>query len=233
MKSMKSDLPDLMPVLSRGKHRTARSGGCFMEFASYLAGESWSDHPNCTHPLLASLARMVNDCSSDYARSRLVPLIPDVIGLTSDDPRKGIMVALRSAACALPVVAAERQRALAVGILACERALSELDGAVQPFARELMESAFRGAPDTERWAREFVSSIGSWARTGFTNRTADAIVLLAVQGIARACVSDADERLHDLLVAAIHDFSADEFTAEATSTTPATTATRTPVPSNV
>jgi hypothetical protein len=96
-----------------------------------------------------------------------------------------------------------------------------------------MDSAFRGAPDTERWAREFVSSIGSWARTGFTNRTADAIVLLAVQGIARACVSDADERLHDLLVAAIHDFSADEFTAEATATAPATTATRTPVPSTV
>ena len=92
-----------------------------------------------------------------------------------------------------------------------------------------MDSAFRGAPDTERWAREFVSSIGSWARTGFTNRTADAIVLLAVQGIARACVSDADERLHDLLVAAIQDFSADEVTR-----TPDTapTPTRIPAPAN-
>ena len=207
MKHMKSDSPDLMPVLSRGKHRTARSGGCFMEFASYLAGETWSDHPvariRCSH----RLARMVNDCSSDTARSRLVPLIPDVIGLTSNDPRRGILVALRSAACALPIVAAERQRALAVGILACERALTELDGEVQPLARELMDSAFRQAPDTERWAREFISSIGSWTRTGFTNRTADAIVLLAVQGIARACVPDADERLHDLLVSAIHDFA--------------------------
>ncbi|MEO6505106.1 MAG: hypothetical protein ABIW36_01210 [Terrimesophilobacter sp.] len=231
MKNMKSDLPDLMPVLSRGKHRTARSGGCFMEFASYLAGESWSDHPHCTHPLLASLARMVNDCSSDYARSRLVPLIPDVIGLTSDDPRKGIMVALRSAASALPVVAAERQRALAVGILACERALFELDGEVQPFARELMADAFCGAPDTERWAHEFVSSIGSWARTGFTGRTADAIVLLAVQGIARACVSDADERLHDLLVAAILDFAADEFEVAPNEPTRSTMA-RPPVPAN-
>jgi hypothetical protein len=208
MKHMNSDLPDLMPVLSRGKHRTARSGGCFMEFASYLAGEAWSDHPNCTHPLLSSLARMVNDCSSDTARSKLVPLIPDVIGLTSNDPRVGIMVALRSAACALPVVAAERQRALAVGILACERALGELDGEPKPLARDLMDSAFRQAPDTERWAREFIASIGSWTRTGFTNRTADAIVLLAVQGIARACVPDADERLHELLVCAIHDFEA-------------------------
>jgi len=208
MKHMKSDPPDLMPVLSRGKHRTARSGGCFMEFASYLAGESWSDHPNCTHPLLASLARMVNDCTSDGARSQLVPLIPDVIGLVSDDPHVGILVALRSATFALPVAAAERQRALAVGILACERALTEIDGEVRPSARTLIENAFHEAPDTERWAREFISSVGSWARTGFTHRTADAIVLLAVQGIARACVPDADDRLRELLTAAIADFNA-------------------------
>ena len=32
-----------------------------MEMASYLAGERWSDHPKCTHPLVASVARMVND----------------------------------------------------------------------------------------------------------------------------------------------------------------------------
>ena len=42
-----------VPVLSRGKHRNPRKGACFMEFASYLAGEPWSDHPACTHPLLA------------------------------------------------------------------------------------------------------------------------------------------------------------------------------------
>jgi hypothetical protein len=72
--------PELLPVLSRGKHRNPRRGACFMEYASYLAGESWSDHPACTHPALASLARMVNDCISDEARGRLVTLIPTVIG---------------------------------------------------------------------------------------------------------------------------------------------------------
>ena len=30
-----------------------------MEFASFLAGERWSDHPACTHPLLAGVARDV------------------------------------------------------------------------------------------------------------------------------------------------------------------------------
>ena len=71
-----SRTPDLMPVLSRGKHRHPRKGACFMELASYLAGEKWSDHPDCTHPLLAALARDVNDHVSDGARSRLAPLIP-------------------------------------------------------------------------------------------------------------------------------------------------------------
>jgi hypothetical protein len=31
--------PDFVLVLSRGKHRHPRRGACFMEFASYLAGE--------------------------------------------------------------------------------------------------------------------------------------------------------------------------------------------------
>ena len=56
--------PDHMPVLSRGKHRNARKGACFMEFASYLAGERWSDHPACTHPLLAAMARGSTTCST-------------------------------------------------------------------------------------------------------------------------------------------------------------------------
>ena len=38
-----------------------------MELASYLAGERWSAHPPCTHPLLAALARDVNDHTGSLA----------------------------------------------------------------------------------------------------------------------------------------------------------------------
>src|SRR5204862_8259532 len=75
-------VPDLVPVLSRGRHRSPRKGACFMELASFMAGERWSDHPACTHPLLAALARQVNDATRDGARHLLAPLIPDVVGLT-------------------------------------------------------------------------------------------------------------------------------------------------------
>ena len=65
-------IPTLMPHLSAGAHRTPRRGACFMEFASYLAGERWSDHPECTDPVLAALARGVNDGVSDARRDELV-----------------------------------------------------------------------------------------------------------------------------------------------------------------
>src|SRR6266496_3046468 len=121
-------LPQLLPVLSRGKHRNPRRGACFMELASLLAGERWSDHPGCTHPLLAALARHVNDCTSDANRQRLAGLIPSVIGLTSDDPHLDALIALRCATTALPVVAAERQRVMAVAILTGDRVPADLAG---------------------------------------------------------------------------------------------------------
>jgi hypothetical protein len=49
-----TDLPELVPVLSRGKHRNPRRGACFMELASYLAGERWSDQPACFWTATAS-----------------------------------------------------------------------------------------------------------------------------------------------------------------------------------
>src|SRR5215210_6701410 len=102
--------PDLVPVLSRGKHRNPRKGACFMELASFLAGERWSDHPECTHPLLAALARDVNDCVSDDARHEIAPLVPDVIGLNLRDPLIDALLAREVALTALPVASAERQR---------------------------------------------------------------------------------------------------------------------------
>ena len=80
-----------------------------MELASYLAGEKWSDHPRCTHSLLAALARDVNDHVSDGYRVWLAPLIPDVIGLNTGDPRAHAWIARDAALAALPIVSAERQ----------------------------------------------------------------------------------------------------------------------------
>ena len=82
----------------------------------------------CTHPLLTAVARHVNDHTSDAGRQRLADLIPLVIRLTSEDLHSDARIALGSARMALPVVAAERQRVMAVSVLDCERVLAGLDG---------------------------------------------------------------------------------------------------------
>lgn len=57
-----------------------------MEYVSLLAGEEWSDRPDCTHPLLAHEARTTNDLLRDGDRPRLVPLIGRLFGTTEDSP---------------------------------------------------------------------------------------------------------------------------------------------------
>src|SRR6266508_3288694 len=207
MLSNDSQLPALLPTLSRGKHRTPRAGACFMEFASLLAGERWSDHPACTHPLLAAVARDVNDYTSDAGRSRLAELIPSVIGLTGDDLHIDARIALRSATMALPVVAAERQRVMAVSVLASERVLADLDGRPVGDLEEQSRSDLARVPHAAQWANNFTSGVLISAKR-FRRRAAPTIVCDAVEGIAQACVPDPDQMLRDLLVQSIGECAA-------------------------
>jgi hypothetical protein len=197
-----------------------------MEFASYLAGERWSDHPSCTHPLLSQLARGVNDHISDEARADLVPLIPSVVGLNGDDPTIDVGIVLRGAAMALPVAAHDRQRALAAGILATLRLLDDMDNSER--ARiddsDLVDHAGRAltsAPRATSWAKDFIVDIDLTLRT-FRRRSAPNIVRMSVLGIADACISDRDRLLHGLLAAVIHDCTEWLVTGSEASFSPAT-----------
>jgi hypothetical protein len=197
-------VPDALPILSRGKHRSPKKGACFMELASYLAGERWSDHPGCTHPLLATMARLVNDFTSDSARPRLAQLIPSVIGLTSDDLRVDATIALRAARTALPVASAERQRVLAVAILTSERTLAELAGRPLDELSEESQRALDEVPHAARWAGRFTRGMRISPK-GFRRHAGPSAVRCAVQGIARACIPDPDAMMFDLLDRTIDD----------------------------
>ncbi len=193
-------------MLSPGKHRNSRQGACFMEMVSYLAGERWSDHPKCTHPLVASVARMVNDNTTDANRTRLAALIPSVIGLTTSDPRADARIALRCATAALPVASAERQNAIAVSILSAERALTALEGRRLDELSASSTVALDAVPHAAAWARRFVGRFD--ASPNEFRRAAPHVARLAVEGIAEACVPDADDRLYALLVAVIDECAA-------------------------
>ena len=195
---------DVVPLLSRGKHRSPRKGACFMEFASYLAGERWTDHPACTHPLLAELARQVNDHVSDETRQTFLGLVPDVIGLTGSDLRIDLGIALRAARTALPVVPEEWQRVMAVAVLTCERLLAELDGRPSTALSRHSQEVLALAPGAATWARRYRRG-GAISRRAFRRETAPTIVGYAVHGISQSCVPDPDRVLRDLLVGAIED----------------------------
>lgn len=175
-----------------------------MEYASWLAGERWSDHPDCTHPLISAVARLVNDHTSDSARSRLLGLIPSVVGVGGDDPLVDVMVTVRCATAAISVVSEPRQRALAVVLNASLGILSELD---EPSASAIADRARHGldeVPLAASWAEKF-SAGHDVTLDAYRKRSAPAAARVSVVGIAEAAVGNRDERLYDLLVAVIDD----------------------------
>lgn len=213
-------VPAALPVLSRGRHRSPRSGACFMEMASFLAGERWSDHPACTHPLLAQLARDVNDRTSDGARHRLALLVPAVVGLHPQDAATDAHLALLCARRALPVSAQGHQHALAVSLLTGEEVLARLEGRPDGDLSPATRGALEQVPLAATWARRFRAATrsataprrrpgrrpggdGDAATRAYRRHGAPFAVTTSVSGIAAACGIDADAALRDLLADAV------------------------------
>ena len=96
-----TDRPPAPPgALTRGAHLASDDGTCLMEEVSVAAHERWTDAPACTHPLLAHLARLVNDASSDAGRQQLATLVPDLLRAGPGDPDCAAWTSARvTAAC--------------------------------------------------------------------------------------------------------------------------------------
>lgn len=70
--------------LSAGAHESIESGACVMELVSYIAGEPWSDAPQCACPVITAFMVSWNDSLPDADRTRLLkPLIPLIVGTRS------------------------------------------------------------------------------------------------------------------------------------------------------
>lgn len=196
------EIPEGMPRLSPGRHRSPRRGACFMEFASYLAGERWSDHPECTDPALAALARHVNDAVDDDARAGLVADVPRVIGLRDDRGLIGLAAALRAAAHALPVASMDRQHALALAILGLLPAARR--SGIPARTIGAAQAALERAPGATRWAEARMIDWGV-DESRLLRKGLEPIVHLAALGVAEACIHDPDAVLVAMLRAAISD----------------------------
>lgn len=188
-----STLPDGLPVLSRGKHRTPKRGACFMELASVLAGEPWSDHPGCTHPLLAQLARHVNDLTTNDGRRLLTPLIPSVVG-RQGDATTWFTLSVAVASRQLLEMPETAQRVLAAGLVRAVQLAPDEQ------TRQQAERALELVPGARAWVEQLALQ-DRIRETRFADRCAPAMVRSSVEGaVANAAPgADADRRLRDLL----------------------------------
>jgi hypothetical protein len=83
-------------TLDKGSHQSKDEGGCILEWVSYLAGEPWSDTPECVSPVIRQFCITWNDQLPDADRTRLLrPFLLKVQGTNTgpEDDEKRAWVA--------------------------------------------------------------------------------------------------------------------------------------------
>ena len=186
-----STIPNHLPTLSKGAHAPGDGEACVMEYVSLLAGEEWSDHPTCTHPVLASMARTVNDRLSDDERHVLVPLIGRLFGTSgvhlTEHERQVLSVRL---ACWIARQVTEEGTP---GWAAIEAAEGWGDETVSAAEVRAAEDAALGTAAT-------------FATFAATARTATAAAVSAASAAASAATNAADADLPGLLTGLIDEY---------------------------
>ena len=174
--------------LASGSHQP-NGEACVMEAVAFVAGEPWSDHPECACPVISIFLRAWNDALPDNDRDQLLrPLIPRLIntrGSTALENRRSLM-----AADWLIRVHTPAWLRLA-GLTAHADALSALpeitDMAQVPSIRGPIEAARRDA--AAAWAAAW-DTAGDAARAAAWD-TAGAAAAAAAWAAARAAAWDA------------------------------------------
>jgi hypothetical protein len=172
---MTSPVPDHLPQLGRHAHLSPDDGACLMEYVAVLGGNRFTDRPTGTHPLLAAIARGVNDATSDTARPALAYLAPDLVGLYPQDP-----------AAAVAIVDTCLNAALAV---------APRSPALRRYGRRTRRRrAWLARHPRRGWPARLAETV--WLRGLALHAMERAVRTLAAQ-------RDADTRLHHLLASAI------------------------------
>ncbi len=84
--------PSGLPELRAGAHVFPEDGACLMEYVSVLVGARFTDHPRCTDPTLATVARLVNDACTDTGRRQLAAFAPVLAETAPGDPRRAAAI---------------------------------------------------------------------------------------------------------------------------------------------
>ncbi|HET6817294.1 MAG TPA: hypothetical protein VFH66_08745 [Mycobacteriales bacterium] len=186
-----------------------------MEYTSVLAGERFSDSPRCTDPVLAAVARAVNDYSSDASRQRIAPFAGDLTTAhgAGDDVRRGIV--RRCLLTALRYADGTRRQVLLVALLGLERAAAGesrgWDGSMLSLDAEL---ALLGRDRELAPAAAYVAALP--VEVGEHARRAPGIAIeMAVATIAESAgeAQPADDALFELFQECLRDYERGKFIA--------------------
>jgi hypothetical protein len=69
-----------LTLLSGGHDENLDGLMCVMEAVAFVAGERWTDHPQCASPVIGGFMRTLNDRLDDEARQQLKPYIARLVG---------------------------------------------------------------------------------------------------------------------------------------------------------
>jgi hypothetical protein len=95
-------------ILKSGTHKSFDDGACIMELVSYVAGEKWSDRPECSCQTLTTLAIGINDRVDEETRQKLksiVPLIINTRGTREDRIARSRFIAHRTCTVTMSILA--------------------------------------------------------------------------------------------------------------------------------
>jgi hypothetical protein len=165
-------------VLEKGKHDSPEEGMCLMEAVAFIAGEEFTDRPECVSPVLAEFGRTLNDFLSDDARQQLIPLIPKLIGTVDpeQDQWDGLRCAhwiiahwlptwldlvpdLKSHATALRAIPAPKTW---VDVEDWFAVIDAAEAAAEGATEGAAEAAAEGATQEAAWKAAYVSAYAAW-----------------------------------------------------------------------
>lgn len=162
-------------ALHHGAHSPSDAQMCAMEAVAFVAGEPWSDHPQCASPVIGAFMRAWNDGLPDDERNALLlPLISRLVGTRGSqalEERRSLMAAdwlVREHTPAWLELAGLKDQS------AMLRALPEITSMAQvPSIRGPLEAVRKGAAaawdaagEAARAAARAAAGAAAWAAAG-------------------------------------------------------------------
>ena len=143
-----------------------------MEMVSFLAGEEWSDMPECSSPVVSQFCQRINDKFDQTFRDRLQSYVPRLIGTFSPDHEQERAEYLAWAAIRVFTPIAFR----AAGMAEWAARLENLNGTLVDAKKVFLEAknAAAAAADAATAAAAYADAYAAYAAADAADYAADA-----------------------------------------------------------